>query len=337
MVERKSSREETPIEREIRTRLQQKFEKETREWYARIAEEVETTTKALEIELKGVTDEKARQRQLLRHAKMLVKKLEPNNRMHIFLFKSTTGRWWKLGGNSVAIHRLMISPYLDRTIKVNVDRDNFAIFRNGVICLQDELRLEKDIYYTSAQMTRDEEVDFGVFEECIRAYRMAVPLEAREIRRYAKLDEEIIKNINNNVFAAAPDVELNNSLTMALRTGYQLEKHVDSNARGFVGHPLLDSLFAMRRAYYDVANSPMKSERRHEAMKVVNRYVGDAMSTLANYADLNIVNRSEISRASLELAKTREIVEQKISQYEKRNELKDKLEEIRSAEEEAEV
>lgn len=320
---------DTPIEREIKTRLAQKYEDEINLLYDQIDKSIAEVKKALEIELKNVEDKEIRRRQTIRHAKMVVKQIEPRNRLHIFLFKSATGRWWKLGGNSVAIHRLMISTYLDREININVDRDNFAIFREGVICLQDEDRLEKDIVYAGAQMELDESINFGPFEEYIRAYRLKVPLQEREIRRYRKLDEEILKNINNNIFAASPDVELNNAITTALRNGYQLEKQLDSNARGFVGHPLLDSIFNIRRAYYDVANNMRKSEKRHEAMQRVVFYVGDAMTTLANYADLNIANKSAISKTSLELAKVREMAMQRINQYERHNGLSEKLEDTK--------
>lgn len=326
----KLSMADTPLEREIKTRLAKKYENEEALLYERIDKGIAEASKALEIELAGVEDEAVIRRQTLRHAKAAVKQIEPRNRMHIFLFKSATGSWWKLGGNSIAIHRLMVSTYLDREININVDRDNFAVFREGVICLQDERRLEKDIAYAGAQIERDESIDFGPFAEYIRAYRLKVPLEEREIRRYRKLDEEIIKNINNNVFAASPDVELNNLLVMTLRNGYQLEKQLDSNARGFVGHPLLDSIFRMRRAYYDVANNLRKSEKRHLAMQQVDHYVGDAMTTLANYADLNIANKSAIAKVSLTLAKIREMTQQRISQYERHNELTEKLAEVQT-------
>lgn len=326
----KLSMSDTPLEREIKTRLAKKYEAEEVLLYERIDKAIADASKALAIELTGVEDEVARRRQTIRHAKVAVKQIEPRNRLHIFLFKSMTGSWWKLGGNSVAIHRLMVSTYLDRDININVDRDNFAVFRDGVICLQDERRLEKDIAYAGAQIERDESIDFGPFAEYLRAYRLRVPLEEREIRRYRKLDEEIMKNINNNVFAASPDVELNNLIVKALRNGYQLERQLDSNARGFVGHLLLDSIFNMRRAYYDVANSPRKSEKRHQAMQRVDHYVGDAMTMLANYADLNIANKSALAKVSLELAKVREMTEQRISQHERHNELTEKLIEVQT-------
>ena len=327
----KLSMTDTPLEREIKTRLAKKYEDEENTLYGYIDKAILEAGKALAIELKDVEDEAIRRRQTLRHAKVAVKQIEPRNRLHIFLFKSATGGWWKLGGNSVAIHRLMISTYLDREININVDRDNFAIFRDGVICLQDEQRLEKDIAYAGAQIERDESIDFGPFKDYIRAYRLKVPLEVREIRRYRKLDEEILKNINNNIFAASPDVELNNLLVTTLRDGYQLEKQLDSNARGFVGHPLLDSIFRMRRAHYDVANNMRKSQKRYEAMQRVDFYVGDAMTTLANYADLNIANKSAIAKVSLGLAKVREMTQQRISQYERHNELTEKLEEVQKS------
>lgn len=328
-VTAKLSMSDTPLEREIKTRLAKKYEDEETLLYERIEKAIGEASKALEIELKGVEDEATRRRQIIRHAKVAIKQIEPRNRLHIFLFKSATGRWWKLGGNSVAIYRLMVSTYLDREINVNVDRDNFAIFREGVICLQDEQRLEKDIAYAGAQLELDETIDYGPFAGYIRAYRLKVPLQEREIRRYRKLDEEILKNINNNIFAASPDVEINNHIVMVLRNGYQLEKQLDSNARGFVGHPLLESIFKMRRAYYDVANNSRKSVKRYEAMQRVDYYVGDAMTALANYADLNIANKSAIAKVSLELAKVREMTQQRINQYRRQHELNDKLDELR--------
>ena len=326
----KLSMADTPLEREIKTRLAKKYEDEEALLYERIDKAIADAGKALEIEIAGVEDEVTKRRQIIRHAKVAVKQIEPRNRLHIFLFKSMTGSWWKLGGNSVAIHRLMVSTYLDRDININVDRDNFAVFRDGVICLQDERRLEKDIAYAGAQIELDESIDYGPFGEYIRAYRLKVPLQEREIRRYRKLDEEIMKNINNNIFAASPDVELNNLIVMALRNGYQLERQLDSNARGFVGHPLLESIFNMRRAYYDVANNLRKSEKRHIAMQKVDHYVGDAMTALANYADLNIANKSAIAKVSLELAKVRELTQQRISQYKRHNELTEKLAEVQT-------
>lgn len=327
----KLSLSDTSLEREIKTRLAKKYEDEEALLYERIDKAIDDASKALAIELDAVGDENIRRRQTLRHAKVAVKQIEPRNRLHIFIFKSATGGWWKLGGNSVAIHRLMVATYLDRDVNVNVDRDNFAVFRSGVVCLQDEKRLEKDIAYAGAQIELDESIDFGPFKEFIRAYRLKVPLQEREIRRYRKLDEEILKNINNNIFAASPDVELNNLIVSTLRNGYQLERQLDSNARGFVGHPLLESIFRMRRAYYDVANNPRKSEKRHEAMKMVDHYIGDAMTTLANYADLNIANKSAIAKVSLELAKVREMTQQRISQYERHNELTEKLAEVQKS------
>lgn len=329
----KLSLSDTPLERAIKTNLAKKYADEEALLYERIDKAIADASKALEIELNGVTDEKVIQRQTLRHAKVAVKQIEPRNRMHIFIFKSATGRWWKLAGNSIAIHRLMVATYLDRDVNVNVDRDNFAVFRDGVVCLQDERRLEKDIAYAGAQIERDETIDFGPFAEFIHAYRLNVPLQEREIRRYRKLDEEVLKNINNNVFAASPDVELNNLIVMALRNGYQLERHLDSNARGYIEHPLLESLFKMRRAYYDVANNPRKSAKRNEAMKMVDHYIGDAMTMLANYADLNIAHRSSVAKVSLELAKIREMTQQRISQYERHNELTEKLAEVQGGKE----
>ena len=79
-------------------------------------------------------------------------------------------------------------------------------------------------------------------------------------------------------------------------------------------HLYFDSISNMRRAYYDVANNLRKSEKRHIAMQKVDHYVGDAMTALANYADLNIANKSAIAKVSLELAKVRELTQQRISQ-----------------------
>lgn len=97
-----------------------------------------------------------------------------------------------------------------------------------------------------------------------------------------------------------------------------------------MGHPLLESIFNMRRAYYDVANNLRKSEKRHIAMQKVDHYVGDAMTALANYADLNIANKSAIAKVSLELAKVRELTQQRISQYKRHNELTEKLAEVQT-------
>ena len=82
--------------------------------------------------------------------------------------------------------------------------------------------------------------------------------------------------------------------------------------RQIITHPLIDSVFRMRRAYYDVANYTKRSPEHWRAVEQLDIYIGDAMSMLANYADLGIANRSMIARTSLDLAKTRELVRRKL-------------------------
>lgn len=321
-----------------KTLLQIKNENNEAKCYAKVRDAIDNAAKALEIELRELSDkaelteaeERQRYRETVKHAKIAVRQMEKTNHLHLFLFKSTTGTWWKLGGNSVAIHRLMVGSYLDRDVKVNVDRDNFAVFRDGVICLQDEFRLEKDIAYSGAPLTLDSTIDFGPFAELIRAYRLKVPLSDAEIRRFRNLDQEVMKNIHSNIFAVAPEVELNNYIVAAMRDAYNLERQLDSNARGFVGHPLLDSMFRLRRAYYDVANASRRDPRRYQALEQVDYRIGDAMAVLANYADLGIANRSAIARTSLGLAKAREIARQKVNGYHKKSEIGEKLVDLKT-------
>lgn len=316
-----------------KTLLHIKQENEEREAYGRIRREVKNVSRALEIELedlrkkKNLTkDEKNRERkELFKHAKILVRELEKDNHLHIFIFKSATGNWWKMGGNSIAIHSLMIATYLDREIKINSDRDLYGQFRGGVICLQDEQRLAKDIVYSGAPLSFDGTINFGPFQDLIRAYRLRVALTDNEIRRFHKVDAEILKNINNNIFTAAPETELNNQIVAALREGYEIERHLDSNARTVIEHPLMDSLFRIRRAYYDVANRSRRDPARWRALEQVDIYIGDAMSVLVNYADLGIANRSTIARASLGLAKAREIARQKLNSYYHKHDVIEKI------------
>lgn len=265
------------------------------------------------------------QRELLKHAKLLVRRLEKDNHLHIFIFKSATGNWWKMGGNSIAIHSLMVATYLDREIKVNADRDLFGQFREGVICLQDEQRLQKDIHYSGAPLTLDKTINFGPFQDVIRAYRLRVALTDNELRRFHKLDAEVLKNIRNNIFTAAPEVELNNYIVAALRESYHLERHLDSSSRPAISHPLMDSMFKVRRAYYDVANRSRRDPARWQALERVDLHIGDAMSVLANYADLGIANRNTIARVSLGLAKARELTRQKLNTHYHQHDVVEKL------------
>lgn len=317
------------------TLLKTKQKKDEQRIYTEIKQETEEMQRAFEAELGELIDKKKltkeershKQRELLKHAKLLVRKLEKNNHLHIFLFKSTTGSWWKMGGNSIAIHSLMVATYLDRDVKINIDRDLFGQFRDGVICLQDEQRLEKDITYSGAPLTLDEKIDFGPFQEVIRAYRLRVALSDNELRRFRKIDAEIIKSIHNAIYTATPEVELNNYITAVLRESYNLERHLDSNARPIIGHTLMEAVFKIRRAYYDVATRSRRDPLRWRALEQVDLHIGDAMSILVNYADLGIANRNAIARLSLELAKAREITRQKLNAYYHKHEISEKLEE----------
>ncbi len=283
---------------------------------AKISEMLKTELGEFEDKSELTKDEEARQhRELLKHAKLLVRQLEKDNHLHIFLFKSATGSWWKMGGNSIAIHSLMVATYLDREIKINTDRDLFGQFREGVVCLQDEQRLQKDIAYSGAPLKLDTKVNFGPFQDVVRAYRLRVALTDNELRRFHRLDAEVLKNINNNIFTASPEVELNNYIVAAMRDSYHLERNIDSNARPVIMHPLMDSMFKIRRAYYDVANRSRRDPARWRALERVDLHIGDAMSTLANYADLGIANRSTIARVSLGLAKARELTRQKLNSH----------------------
>jgi len=319
-----------------KTLLHIKQENAEKEAYKKIQAALENTTQMLKTELgdletkKDLTkDEKnRRQRELLKHAKLLVRQLEKDNHLHIFLFKSATGSWWKMGGNSIAIHSLMVATYLDREIKINADRDLFGQFRGGVICLQDEHRLQKDIAYSGAPLKLDTKINFGPFQDLIRAYRLRVALTDNELRRFRKLDAEVLKNINNNIFTASPEVELNNYIVAALRDSYHLERHVDSNARPVIVHPLMDSMFKIRRAYYDVANRSRRDPARWRALERVDLYIGDAMSTLANYADLGIANRNTIARVSLGLAKARELARQKLNSHYHQHDVLERLKDL---------
>lgn len=324
------------------TQLHMRFENDEAKAYESINKAIANAASLLAVQiqdLKGKPDEiltaKEKQnyhRELAKQAKVAVKQIEPTNRLHIFMFRSTQGEWWKVGGNSVAIYQLMIGHYLDRKIKVNVDRDVFAVFKDGVICLPNATRIEKDIAYSGAQLKLDDAVELGPFKDMIRAYRLPKPLQEREVRQFKNLDAEVLKTINNNIFATAPDVEINNHIVTALREGFKLERQMDSNARSFVGHPLLDSIFKMRRAYYDVANRSRKDPRRYDALEKLDERIGDAMAVMANYADLGIVDREKIARVSLELAKVRESARQKINQFHKKHEVAELLNELRENE-----
>ncbi len=330
---------ELPIDHQAkaydRTQLKVKQEKDEKQIYAEIERETGEIQKAFEAEIDELIDKKKltkeernhKQRELLKHAKLLVRRLEKNNRLHIFLFKSTTGTWWKMGGNSIAIHSLMVATYLDRDVKINVDRDLFGQFRDGVICLQDEQRLAKDIAYSGAPLTLDTKIDFASFQDVIRAYRLRVALSDNELRRFRKIDAEVIKSIHNTIYTATPEVELNNYITAVLRESYNLERHLDSNARPIIGHTLMEAVFKIRRAYYDVATRSKRDVLRWRAIEKVDLHIGDAMSILVNYADLGIANRSTIARLSLELAKAREIARQKLNAYYHKHGIGEKLKE----------
>lgn len=316
-----------------KTLLHIKQENEEKEAYENIRFGLAAVVDMLDNELGDLKDKKELtkdeeakyQRELLKHAKLLVRRLEKDNHLHIFIFKSATGNWWKMGGNSIAIHSLMIATYLDREIKVNTDRDLFGQFREGVICLQDEQRLQKDIHYSGAPLTLDKKVNFGPFQDLIRAYRLRVALTDNELRRFHKLDAEVLKNISNNIFTAAPEVELNNYIVAALRDSYHLERHLDSNSRPAISHPLMDSMFKVRRAYYNVANRSRRDPARWQALEQVDVHIGDAMSVLANYADLGIANRNTIARVSLGLAKARELTRQKLNTHYHQHDVIEKL------------
>lgn len=324
------------------TQLHMKFSNDEAKVYESINKAVANAASLLAVqlsELKGKSDDEltakekqAYRREIAKQAKVAVKQIEPTNRLHIFMFRSTQGEWWKVGGNSVAIYQLMTGHYLDRKIKINVDRDVFAVFKDGVICLPNAARIEKDIAYSGAQLKLDDTIDFGPFKDMIRAYRIPKPLQEREVRQFRNLDAEVLKTINDNIFATAPDVEINNRIVIALRESFKLERQMDSNARSFVGHPLLDSIFRMRREYYDVANCSRKDPRRYEALGRLDARIGDAMSVMANYADLGIVDRERIARVSLELAKARESARQKINQFYKKHEVAELLNELRDDE-----
>lgn len=320
-----------------RTLLQVNQANEEKRTYKMIAETVQDVAWALENELGELSDKidstkdeaACRQRELLKHVKILVRRLEKNNHLHIFIFKSTTGNWWKMGGNSIAIHSLMVATYLDRETKINADRDLFGNFREGVICLQDEQRLQKDIVYSGAPIKLDTKIDFGPFQSVIRAYRLRVALTENELRRFRKIDAELLKNINNNVFTASPEAELNNYLVAALRDCYNLERHLDTNARTVIAHPLVDAMFRLRRAYYDVANRSRRDPARYRALEQVDTRIGDVMIVLINYADLGIANRNTIARASLGLAKARELTRQKLNNYYRRHDVVEKMRDLR--------
>ena len=320
-----------------KTLLQVNQANEEKKTYKMIAETVQDVAWALENELGELSDKidpskdeaACRQRELLKHVKILVRRLEKNNHLHIFIFKSTTGTWWKMGGNSIAIHSLMVATYLDRETKINADRDLFGNFREGVICLQDEQRLQKDIVYSGAPIKLDTKIDFGPFQSVIRAYRLRVALTENELRRFRKIDAELLKNINNNVFTASPESELNNYLVAALRDCYNLERHLDTNARTVIAHPLVDAMFRLRRAYYDVANRSRRDPARYRALEQVDVRIGDVMIVLINYADLGIANRNTIARASLGLAKARELTRQKLNNYYRRHDVVEKMRDLR--------
>lgn len=320
-----------------KTLLQVNQANEEKKTYKMIAETVQDVAWALENELGELSDKidpskdeaACRQRELLKHVKILVRRLEKNNHLHIFIFKSTTGNWWKMGGNSIAIHSLMVATYLDREMKINADRDLFGNFREGVICLQDEQRLQKDIVYSGAPIKLDTKIDFGPFQSVIRAYRLRVALTENELRRFRKIDAELLKNINNNVFTASPEAELNNYLVAALRDCYNLERHLDTNARTVIAHPLVDAMFRLRRAYYDVANRSRRDPARYRALEQVDVRIGDVMIVLINYADLGIANRNTIARASLGLAKARELTRQKLNNYYRRHDVVEKMRDLR--------
>lgn len=320
-----------------KTLLQVNQANEEKKTYKMIAETVQDVAWALENELGELSDKidpskdeaACRQRELLKHVKILVRRLEKNNHLHIFIFKSTTGTWWKMGGNSIAIHSLMVATYLDRETKINADRDLFGNFREGVICLQDEQRLQKDIVYSGAPIKLDTKIDFGPFQSVIRAYRLRVALTENELRRFRKIDAELLKNINNNVFTASPEAELNNYLVAALRDCYNLERHLDTNARTVIAHPLVDAMFRLRRAYYDVANRSRRDPARYRALEQVDTRIGDVMIVLINYADLGIANRNTIARASLGLAKARELTRQKLNNYYRRHDVVEKMRDLR--------
>lgn len=324
------------------TQLHMKFDNDEAKAYESINKAIANAATLLAIQLNELKeksnedltkkDKQNYRREVAKQAKVAVKQIEPTNRLHIFMFRSTQGEWWKVGGNSVAIYQLMIGHYIDRQIKVNVDRDVFAVFKDGVICLPNATRMEKDIAYSGAQLKLDDRIDFGPFKDMIRAYRLPKPLQEREVRQFKNLDAEVLKTINNNIFATAPDVEINNHIVLALRESFKLERQMDSNARSFVGHPLLDSIFKMRREYYDVANCSRKDPKRYEAMERVDHCIGDAMAAMANYADLGIVDRERVARVSLELAKTRELARQKINQFRKKHEVAELLNELRADE-----
>ena len=318
-----------------KTLLHIRQENEEKEAYENIRTAVASVSQMLENELQDLhekveltkEDEKRRQRELLKHAKLLVRRLEKDNHLHIFIFKSATGTWWKMGGNSIAIHSLMVATYLDRETKINTDRDLFGQFREGVICLQDEQRLQKDITYSGAPLKLDTKVNFGPFQDLVRAYRLRVALTDNELRRFRKLDAEVLKSISNNIFTASPEIELNNYIVAALRESYNLERHIESNARPIIVHPLMDSMFKMRRAYYDVANRSRRDPARWRALEDVDICIGDAMSVLANYADLGIANRNTIARVSLGLAKARELTRQKLNSHYHQHDIAEKLQE----------
>ena len=324
------------------TQLHMKFDNDEAKAYELINKAIANAASLLSIQLndlKGKTKDKLTtkekqhyRREIAKQAKVAVKQIEPTNRLHIFMFRSTQGEWWKVGGNSVAIYQLMIGNYLDLKIKVNVDRDVFAVFKDGVICLPNATRIEQDIAYSGAPLKLDDSIDFGPFKDVIRAYKIPKPLQGREVRQFKNLDAEVMKTINNNIFATAPDVEMNNHIVTALRESFKMERQMDSNARSFVGHPLLDSIFRMRREYYDVANYSRKDPRRYEAMGRLDERIGDAMAAMANYADLGIVDREKIARVSLELAKARESARQKINQFHKKHEVAEFLKNERSEE-----
>jgi len=95
-------------------------------------------------------------------------------------------------------------------------------------------------------------------------------------------------------------------------------------ARPF-SHPLMDSMFKVRRAYYDVANRSRRDPARWQALEQVDVHIGDAMSVLANYADLGIANRNTIARVSLGLAKARELTRQKLNTHYHQHDVIEKL------------
>lgn len=321
------------------TQLHIKFDNDEAKAYESINKAIANASKLLASQLcdlkgksqKEMTDKDKQNyfREVAKQAKVAVKQIEPTNCLHIFIFRSTKGEWWKVGGNSVAIYQLMIGNYLDRKLKVNVDRDIFAVFKDGVICLPNAARIEKDIAFSGAQLTLDTSIEFGPFKDAIKAYRLPKPMPNQEVKQFKNMDTELLKTINNNIFTTAPDTDLNNHIVVALREGFKVERQMDSNARSFIGHPLLDSIFKIRREYYDVANCSQKDPRRYEAMERMDHCVGDALAVIANYADLGIVDREKVAQVCLELSKVRELIRQKVNKFNKKHEVAGVLAELR--------